>query len=799
MNLSLSLELTRARRRLLRSPGFSLSVIVLVALSIGGVAAVATAGWSLFARPLPYPQAEQLVTLSAWSHRFNMHMGLSGALVEELNEDGEFGRVALVGQPFDLRLRDGIGWRAVRTDHRLMEVLGLSPLAGRSFERDDTAPGAEPVALIGERTWRRQFGADPGVLGRRLEFDDGAARIVGIAPDHLAIPEAGTQLWLPADLGPDVTSPQMVAQLGSLTIVGRIPDGASSESMQQRLRARFDADPRLQTLRGMLEAEYRARPLRSLWADGQEEGLMILGTATLVVLMAAWLNIAGLWLARWTGRDHELAIQSALGGSRGTALIGVMLEYLVLAVPGGLFALAVAAVGIELFYGLGVLQENGPLRASVAAPTWAFGFSLVIVGAIPVLIALVWQTRKISARAGSFLGGRGISAQAGGAALRKALMVGQIAIAFSLLISLGLLLSSWMNLLDEDLGFEKSGLVAAQVLSPAAGTPSPDAGVEALVDRLRAMPGVEAASWANVVPFGRMEMLSSIQLEERPDDPVPARPRLVGPDFFRVAGIELLAGRRFGPEDESEAVATVIVDRSFQDRYMGGEALGRRFGLADGPDSHADVTIVGVVESVRHMSPDEQLAHPTIYTHSPSPQSQVQLLVRSSMAPATLAGDVRRIIEAELGADRLDFVSTLDSLVRRTVRDREPQLVLVATFGGLALLLVFYGLYALQSYQVTSTTAEIGLRKAMGATDGGILARILVGSFWLLPLGLVIGFPGAWLSMRLIGDRLYEASLLDAWLWLAVAGALSATVLLASLIPALRATRIQPLEALRYG
>lgn len=798
MNLSISLEFARAWRRLVRAPGFSLSVVVLIAFSIGGVAAVATAGWSLFARPLPYPQAEQLVTLSAWSNRFNLHMGLSEALVEELNDAGDFGRVAVVGQPFELRLRDGRSLRAVRTDHRLADVLGVAPLIGRSFIVEDTARAAEPVALIGERTWRREFGGDPAVIGTSLEFDDGEARIIGVMPDRVAIPEAETQAWLPMDLGADVTGPQQVAQLGSLTVVARGPDSDSHAVLEQRLRARLDADTRLQTLRGMLEADYRVRPLRSLWAAGQAQGLAILGAATLVVLLAAWLNIAGLWLARWTARDHELAIQSALGGERGIALVGAAAEYLLLAIPGGLLALIIAAMGLQLFYGLGVLEENGPLRATIAMPTWAIGFGLIIAGAIPILVALAWQTRRISAGVSTFLGGRGIATRSGGAMLRQVLMVGQIGIAFSLLISLGLLLTSWLNLLNQDLGFEKSGLIAAQIVSSQPGAVTTDAGVEVVVERLRATPGVEAVSWANVVPFGRSEMLSSIRLEAQPDEAVPARPRQIGPDFFRLAGIELLAGRRFESADEGEAAATVIVDRAFETRYLGGEGVGRRFRLASAPDSYTEVTVVGVVDSVRHMSPDESLSHPTFYTYSASPQSHVQLLIRSSISPEALAGDVRGVIEGELGDDRLDFVSTLDSLVRRTVRDREPQLVLMATFGGLALLLVFYGLYALQSYQVTAATSEIGLRKAMGATDGGILARTLARSIWLLPPGLLVGMPGAWLSGRLIGERLYEVSILVPWLWLAVAGALGVTLLVASLVPALRATRVQPLEALRY-
>ncbi|MDT8448534.1 MAG: ABC transporter permease [Wenzhouxiangellaceae bacterium] len=797
------MEFRRAWRRMLRAPGFSASVVLLIAISIDGMAAVTTAGWSLFARPLPYPNSGQLIKLSAFSGRVGMHMGLSPALVEELDRGGELGRFGIIDQPFDLRLEEGRSLRAVRIDHRLAEVIGLAPLAGRAFGADDVLPGAEPVALISERLWRREFGADPDVVGRNLDLRDGKARIVGVMPRAFAIPESDTSVWLPMELGPEQTGPQTIGQRGSLTVVARVFGTATAEQFEQRIRAMLGPDPRLQMLVSMLEAQYRVRPLRELWASGQRQSLLILATATAVVLLAAWLNLAGLWLARWTGRDHELAIQAALGGRRALALVGVALEYFLLAVPGALLALLFSGLGLELLYKLGVLQQNGPLHAGVTLPTILAGLALIGLGLVPILVTLAWLTRRISGHESRFLGGRSLTARGTGAGLRQVLMVGQIGIAFSLLIALGLLFTSWVNLLDEELGFEKDRLIAVQIISPTgttmeSGPPGSDANVAAAVDRLRELPGVDAVSWSKLVPFGRMEMLSTISLDGRQDEPVPARPRSAGQDFFEVAGIELLSGRPFGQQDAGEGIKTAIVDKAFEDLYMGGSALGRQFGLSDGPDSHAQYSIVGVVASVRHMAPNEESRNPTVYTYSARPGTQVQLLMRTSNAPDLLAADVRNALEQELGPDRVGFVSTLESLVRRTVQDREPQLALMAVFSGLALVLMFYGLYALQSYQVTSRTAEIGLRKAMGATGRGILGRILLRAVWLLPPGLVLGLAGGRLSSRLVGERLYRVSIVDPALWLVVAGGIALTIVIASLIPALRATRIDPMEALRY-
>lgn len=792
------MELSRAWRRLLRAPGFSLSVIALIALSIGGVAAVATAGWSLFGKPLPYPQAGQLVALSAFSGRFGMHMGLSEALVEELNREDDIAVAGIIGQKFDLPLKDGRRLRVAYIDHRLVDVFGLAPIVGRAFTADDVLPGAEPVALISAHTWREQFKAGTDLGGSVIELEESTVRVVGVMPGEFAIPESGTRIWLPMELGPDKTGPQAVAQLGSLTVMARTGSGFTPAQLEQRLRERLGADERLQHLRRMLEAEYHVRPLRELWASGQRHGLMILGSATLVVLLGAWLNLAGLWLARWTGHDHELAIQSALGATRGQSLVGICLEYLLLAIPGGLLAVLVAALGLDALYTLGVLEENVPLHATVSLPTWFAGFGLLVLGLLPILATLAWQTRRIAGNASRFLGGRGLGARGSGARLLQGLMVGQIGIAFSLLIALGLLLTSWLNLLDQELGFEKNRLVAASITPPEPGPSVADAGVAAIVERLRSLPGVDAVSWTNVVPFGRVETLSSIRLEDGSDEPVPARPRLAGKDFFRTAGIELLSGRDFGPEDARDGAATVIVDKAFENKYMGGYALGRRFGLASGPESYNDLTIVGVVDSVRHMAPDDQDANPTLYTYSHEPGSGVQLLIRTSIVPDTLVNDVRTVIEQKVDPDRVDFVSSLESLVRRTVSDREPQLMLMATFAGLALVLVFYGLYALQSYQVAAGTAEIGLRKAMGATDRGLVTGILRRSVWLLPPGLVVGLVGGWAATRLISARLYEVTLFDPALWSYVAVLIALTIMLASLVPALRASKVEPLEALRH-
>ncbi|MEE4329676.1 MAG: ABC transporter permease [Wenzhouxiangella sp.] len=798
MTHRLTVEFPAAVRRLLRTPAFCLGVVALLAVTIGGVAAVATAGYSLFAKPLPFAQSERLVTVSVFAGRFGMYMGISAALVHELDSTGEFGRLGIVETAFDLELESGESLRAARLDQHALEVLGVPPLAGRLLVDDDVRPGAEPVALIGESLAIEQFDSVDAAIGSRLATDTDRPRIVGVLPDTFVMPESGVAIWLPMELGPDRIGPEALGSFGSLTAIGRLSEGETPEAMRQRLVGQLGNDPRLTGMIQMLEADFAVRPLRALWVDGEEQVLLILGVSVALVLIASVLNVAGLWMARWFSRMHELAIQSALGGGRGSVLIAAGIEYLILATAAVVLAFPIAALGIEFLGRVGILEDHGPLTVAPGAATAVIALATVLIAALPVLLSLAWQLRGVGASALSYLNGGGIARRIHGARLRQMLMVAQIGIAFSLLLVLGLLLSSWNNLLKEDIGLDRNRLVALQVDPVGEWFADADVRVAALAESLAGLPGVEGVSWSDALPFGRREMVSTISLESSDEEMLPARPREVGPDFFHLAGIELLQGRRFEPGDALGDVRNVIVDELFADRYFGGNALGQSFGLGSGPDSTRTVNIIGVVASVRHMSPDEELKTPTVYSYQTTPTGNTQLLLRTALAPDRLIEPARtRAIDA-LGEERIGFVASFESLVRRTVRDREPQILLMGVFSGLALVLVFYGLYALQSYQMAARTAEFGLRKVLGAPRRHILGQGLKGALLLLLPGLAIGMLGAWAGARLVASRLYAVSITDPVLWGSVTVAIGAVITAAALVPALRALRVAPMDALRH-
>src|SRR6056297_2628066 len=794
MNFSLSMELQRAWRRLVRAPAFSISVIVLMALGIGGMTAVATAGWSLFLRPLPYQQAEQLVNITVWQKRAGYHMGLSAALVEELNREQSFGTIGIVERPFQLRLAGGTGVRAGRIDHRLLPVLRISPLAGRVLNENDVIPGADPVALISRRFWLEHFGGEASAIGRMLELEYGQVRIAGVLPDRFALPEATTDIWLPMDLGPERLSPTNYSTLWSHTVVARMPEAQERGQYRARVLARLGETELLSSRAYPDRIEMQVRPLRTVWSGGQGNGLLILGVATAVVLIATWLNLAGLWLARWTGRTHELAIQFALGARSGAATTGIVLEYLALGIPGLLLAVGVAGLGIEMLYSLGVLNESGPLRVGSSLPSLVIGGGLLATGLVPLLLSIHWTLRRVARGSAGNLGGKGAGIRGGGAGMRRLLMIGQIGIAFSLLLVLALLLTSWMRLLNEDPGFDRERLVMAMVLpADPASRASTDAEVASAVERLGALPGVQGVAWADSIPFGNLEFVSGFAVDEGPDEAVPARAHAVSQEFFQVAGIQVLSGRAFGPEDAGQGVRHVIVDSVFEQRYLGGAALGRRIGYPI-----PDLVVVGVVNPVRNNAPNQALDEPTAYTFSAEPAAQIQLLLRTSLNPESLVFSVRETLAQHVGPERVTDVAGLQSRIRQSVADREPQLILIAMFAGLALVLVFYGLYALQNYQVAARIVEIGVRRAMGASAARILGGELIRASRMLPPSLLFGALGAWLGAKLIADDLYKAELADPGLWLVTGAAITLTIALASLVPARRASRVEPMEALRH-
>jgi predicted permease len=734
-------------------------------------------------------------------------------MVDEVRKSGEYANVAAYSKVVDvIRDKEGQSWKRARIETNLLHLLGVSSIHGRGFLHEDGVLGSAPVALLSERVWRDRFGGDPKALNRSITLDDQSVRIIGVLPAGFTLPARDTEIWMPLVFEAPKSLPESYLDFGEYSVIGRMRQNHSRVAYQEQLRARYANDERLAWLNDMLELSFFVAPLQEAWGREKRAPLLLLGGATLLMLLSAVLNLVGLWMARWLGRGHELAVQAALGAGRRQALIGAGMEYLLLAAGGLALAVMVAGLGIRALYGLKVLDSGSPVTTGAGLPALGLAAAFLLLAAIPVLAAVWWQGHRLhKGVAGALLTG-GTTGRSAGNRTRRVLIVAQIALAVSLLSAVALLLKSWHALIHEDPGFRPEPLLMAEVLpqeklniEPGEKPPDrllvPDVQAEATLERLRALPGVKSLAVASVVPFGLMETASSFELPDLPGVTSSARTRLVDADYFCTAGISIVSGRAFSAEDFGAKKPVVIVDEYFAEKYFqDGDAVGRRFRMSGGPDASYEVEILGIAKTVRHLAPDEAVNVETIYSPLAPLKTYMysQILFNCAVPPATLIAPVKRILTEEIGPDRTGHILTMENLIRRTVDDREPQMILLGAFAGLTLLLAAVGLYALLNYAVRARTAEFGLRMAVGANSARIRGHVLRDGLRLLIPGLLLGVGGAYVAGRIVAERLYKVAPADPLTWLVVAAILTLVVLATALWPARRAARTSPMEALRY-
>lgn len=796
------LESRRALRSLGRSPGFVIGTVLVLGVSIGSMATVATAAYELFLRPLPFPSSQQLVKPTGFARTMGFDVGLSPAMLVELEDDPALQGIAAFEETETVAGGQQGNWRAARMTVNLTGVMGVSPLLGRAFAEEDGKPGASPAALLTERAWRRRFGADPRIVGREVRLDDRPVRVVGVLPGHFTVPTPDAEIITPLVFDPQQTAPQSINEFIGLDVVARLEPGVTAATFLQRLEARYTGDPRLQPMIELAGLEFRVTPLQQAWTERHREPLFVLSAAVLMVLAAAALNLAGLWMARILGRGHEQAVQVALGARRWRVMWLEITEFLLLGAAGVFLALMLAPIGLRWLAALNVIDEELPIAVGAGPVTLAIAVGVLLLSAIPVVVGVWWQSRHQHARVSGYLASgapmaRGLSARG-----RRFLLITQLALAMSLLSVVALLLRSWHGLLTTDLGFDPNRLLVAGIYAtglPPSQAEESDPRVAAAIERLRAIPGVEAVTHANVTPFSRSESVTSYVPPSREPEEASVRMREVGEAFFSVAGMRVLRGRDFGPEDYAKGSDAVIVDEHFaRSNFPGTDALGERFRLSEAGRGYRTVTVVGVVATAKHQSPDESTDIGAVYQPRLQPAPAAMLLMSTSVPPAHLSASVRQALSRELGEKRIGNIATMEQLVRRTVRDREPQIILLGVFAVVTVSLAGIGLFALLAYTVRARTAEFGLRMAVGADRRRIRGHVLGEGLRLLVPGIVLGAGTAWLAAGLVAAQLYGIEPADPVTWLICAAFLCVVTLLAGAVPARRAARIQPTEALRY-
>ena len=792
-------DLRYAFRMLWRKPGFTAVAVLTLALGIGGNTAIFSVVNAVLLRALPYPESDRLVSLYE-----SLPQGGTGSVsVPNLQDwraqsDVFTGIAAYQYGDFNLREEEQ-PVRAVgaTVTANFFDVLGATPQAGRAFLEGEDRAGRERVVVLSDRLWRRSYGADPGIVGRDILLGGETYQVIGVMPPSVQYPAAAVELWVPL-----VFSERQSAARGShaFLVLARLKPGVSFEQAQEQMntigRVLERQHPAQQEGRGVTLARVEEEVVQ-----GMRPALLMLLGAVGFVLLIACTNVANLLLARAAARRKEVAIRSALGAGRWRLVRQFLTESVLLALLGGAAGLLVGRWALQALSTLasGYLSRAGEIRLDWKVLAFTAGISVltgVVAGLAPALYvsrADVQETLKESGNAGS---------SARGTWLRSGLAVAEVAAALVLLVGAGLLVKSFLRLRQVETGMRPEGVLTMRVSLPAARYDTNEKTAlfyREVLERVSALPGVEAAGVINMLPMQRYGNNGEIQVEGREPQPPGRVPlteyRMASAGYFKALGIPLHAGRVFEPADEAAAARPVVVSRELVRTFFpDGDALGKRV-RGGGGDWW---TIVGVVGDVRQ-SGLTQPSRPELYfPYTRGRPDGMTLVVRAANDPEEMTAVVRREVQAVDPNQPVYEVRTMEEVIDRSISTLRLNMTLLSIFAGLATLLAVVGIYSVMSYLVTQHTREIGIRVALGAQPANILKLVLGQGLALTLVGVCIGALVAFALTHLMTRFLYEIGGNDPLTYVSVSLLLTFVALVACYVPARRATKVDPLVALRY-
>ena len=789
-------------RMMLKHPGFTFIAVLTLALGIGANTAIFSIVNAVLLRPFPYQAPERLVILQERVSGPGFSPSYPN-FVDWRTQNTTFDSIAAVrgNESFNFT---GAG-EPERLQGRLVSAeffstLGIKPMPGRDFLAEDDRPGASPAAILSYGFWQRRFGGDESIIGKQLTLNNQSFTVVGITPQDF---QFGAEADVSVPIG---LSAERFRARGSDPGTGVVARLRPDSSQQQ-------AETELNQIAARLEQQYpetnKGRrvlltPLHESFVGDVRQPLLILLAAVGLVLLIACANVANLLLARSSTRQKEMALRVALGAARGRIVRQLLTESILLAALG-------TGLGILLaFWGTGFIASQLPdgiprLReAQVDAPVLVFTLVVSMLTGLLFGLAPALQASRPNLTEGLKEGDRGSSGRR--QRLRSGLVIGEVALTLTLLVGAGLLLQSFRRVLQVDPGFKAQNLLTMQV-----SVSNPDGQqvanfFEQLQQRVRELPGVRAVAVSNGLPFGVANFPTFI-VEGRPEtENKPSGIRYsVSPDYFQTLGIELIKGRVFTPQDTTNTPTVVIVDEVLAQRYFPNEdAIGKR--LKQSPTSPG-LEIVGIVRHVEPNSLDAQAPAPAQFylnfnqipaERLPGSVRRINLLTRTEVEPASLATAVRGQIAA-LNKDQAVFnEQTMEQIVAQSVAPRRFSMLLLTVFAVVALALASIGLYGLMSYAVAQRAREIGVRMALGAQTGNVLRLVIGQGMKLVLAGVSLGLVASVALSRTIENLLFDVSATDPATFAAIALLLSLVALLACWIPARRATRVDPMVALRH-
>jgi len=795
-------DLRYGARMLIKQPGFTVIAVIALALGIGANTAIFSVVNTVLLRPLPYNDSDRLMTLRSYNIPKHPDFSVSpGDFLEWQKQSESFQSMGtyrtasynLIGNGDPERLR------AARFSAGLITMLGVTPLIGRDFLPEEDQEGRGGVAIISYSLWQRLFGADPNVAGQPLALSGESYTVVGVMPADFKFPESGIDIWTPVAFDADARQSHGAHYMN---VIARLKPDVSPEQAQSEM----------DTIAGRLREQFpdsntgwyaRVTPMLDYAVARIKPALIVLICAVAFVLLIACANVANLLLVRASSRQKEIAIRTAMGAGRLRIARQLLTESVLLAILGGGAGLLLAAWGIDAL--LALAPQNLPRVKDVAIDSRAllFTLSLTILTGLIFGLAPALQASKPDLNETLKDTGRGSTAGMRRKRLRNTLVIAEVALALVLLIGGGLMMRSFLKLQQVNPGFNPKNVMSVAISLPDRKydeEAQQTAFLNQLIEKVSAVPGVEAVAGTNVLPIiGQFSL--GFKIEGQPaganSDLPSTNYYAVTPGYFKTMGIPILRGRDFTERDKIDSTRVVAINETMAKRYFPNEdPIGKRIHITMNRETWRE--IVAVTGDVKQGELTEETTPQTYEPFAQEPSSYQVLVVRGDSDPTKLTSAIRSQVLAIDSEQPLMSVNTLEQILSDAVAQQRFSMLLLGIFAAVALTLAAVGLYGVMSYLVAQRTHEIGVRMALGASSRDVLKLVVGQGMALALIGVGLGLTAAFFLTRLMESLLFGVSATDTVTFALISAMLTGVSLLASYIPARRAMKVDPMIALRY-
>jgi putative ABC transport system permease protein len=806
-------DIRYAFRMLLKRPSFTVIVVLTLALGIGANTTIFSAIDAVLLNPLPYKDPERLMVVWETYKQLGPEMwdrneAAIGNFLDWRSRNQSFDQL---GALFDTDMNlTGVGEpqriKSVVATTNFFQVLGVQPMLGRSFSPESETPGSPFTAIISHELWQRQFGSDPGLINKSLTLNGHQVEVIGVMPPgfELQFPiSVHVDMWVPFVI--DVADPDYHDRRNNfLYTVGRLKQGVSQEQAQAEMKL-IASQLQQQYPETNADRGVRVVSLHKQVVGNVESYLYMLFAAVGFLLLIACANVAGLLLARVTARQREVAVRMALGASRWRLIRQLLTESVIFSALSGALGLLLAYGGVKLLVALTPSEVPRLHEIGLHVPVFLWTLAISVVTGLLFGLAPALQASRpdVNAALKESSGRNPGSIQ--GSSLRNLLVVSEVAVALLLLVGAGLMTKSFLRLQQVDPGFDATNVVSMNIALPTSKyrTQQLNNFYDQLFERIRNLPGVKSVGGINPLPLGGTNISLSVLVEGAPAVALTDRPsvgvRVVTPGYFQTMSIPILKGRPFTEQDRDNTPNVILVNEALASRFWPNQdAVGKRLDFEEDSGKQVWREIVGVVGNVKHKALATEVMPEAYFPYKQGPENFMGLVVRTASDPVSMIPAIRNQVLSIDKDQPVSDIMTMEQRLAKSVASSRFVMLLLGSFSVLALGLAAVGIYGVMSYLVTQRTQEIGVRMALGAQKRDVLKLVVRRGMVLATVGTVIGLIASLALTRLMRSLLFEVTPTD-WLTFVITSVVLLTVaLLACYIPARRATKVDPLVALRY-